>query len=277
KMLFDRREKRSKPRLDDKCLTSWNAIMGKGFADAYKALNNTQDLEAAVQTANFIIGKLWSPDGNLFRNYKNGKATINGYLEDYAHVIDFFDSLYEITLDEQWLGNAKQLTDYCFEHFFDTASGFFRFTSRLDDELIVSHFETEDNVIAASNSAMANNLFKLSIYFLKMHYQSVCENMLRQIIPTVDYPSAFSNWLEVLLNFSDENRELAICGNDAKTYARKLALHYRPNIVIAAAESASSLPFLKNRQPEHGTLFYVCRGKTCQLPVDDFEKATLDL
>src|SRR5690606_32417778 len=88
-MLFDRLEKRAKPRLDDKCLTSWNAIMGKRFADAYKALNNTQDLEAAVQTANFIIGKLWSPDGNLFRNYKNGKATINGYLEDYAHVIDF--------------------------------------------------------------------------------------------------------------------------------------------------------------------------------------------
>lgn len=277
KMLFDRREKRSKPRLDDKCLTSWNAIMGKGFADAYKALNNPECLETAIQNANFIINRLWSPEGNLFRNYKNGKATINGYLEDYAHVIDFFTSLYEVTLDEQWLANAKQLTDYCFEHFFDTGSGFFRFTSRLDDELIVSHFETEDNVIPASNSVMANNLFKLSIYFLNMHYQSVCENMLGQIIPTVDYPSAFSNWLEVLLNFSDDNRELAICGSDAKTYAEKLAREYRPNIVVAASENPSSLPFLENRQPENGTLFYVCRGKTCQLPVNDFDKATLDL
>jgi uncharacterized protein YyaL (SSP411 family) len=119
KLLFIAREKRSKPRLDDKTLTSWNAIMTKGFIDAYKALQNEEYLAIALKNAEFIIKNIWSESGNLFHNYKNGKATINGYLEDYCFVIDVFISIFEVTLDEKWLINAKQLTDYCFEHFYN--------------------------------------------------------------------------------------------------------------------------------------------------------------
>ncbi|MGK4566937.1 thioredoxin domain-containing protein [Flavobacterium sp. 3HN19-14] len=271
-LLFTARQKRSYPRLDDKCLTSWNAIMLKGFVDAYSAFQNKKYLEIALKNANFIQQKLWSPEGNLFHNYKNGKATINGYLEDYCFVIDAFIALYEITFDEKWLHAAKQLTDYCFAHFYDEKSMFFSFTSNLDDALIVRHYETEDNVIPASNSVMADNLVRLGLYFNNSFYENTVEKMLQKIIPNVDYPSAFSNWLNVLLHFSPQNCELAICGNDALDFSRKLQLQYHPNVILAGNSEKSGLPFLQNRFNEDKTQFYFCQNKTCQLPSENFDE-----
>ena len=271
-LLFVEREKRNKPRLDDKALTSWNAIMLKGFVDAYKALGEVNYLEIAIKNANFIIEKQWTAEGNLYHNYKNGKSTINGYLEDYCFVIDAFIALYEVTLDEKWLQNAKQLTDYCFDTFFDEKSGFFAFTSKIDAPLITTHFETEDNVIPASNSVMANNLFKLSIYFHNPYYETICMKMLQQIIPNIDYPSGYSNWLNVFMNYSEQNKELGICGQKALEYLSKINQNYFPNVVIAGTKSATSLPFLKDRFVENETLFYVCENQTCLLPITNFEE-----
>jgi uncharacterized protein YyaL (SSP411 family) len=206
-LLYIEREKRSKPRLDDKCLTSWNAIMLKGFVDAYKALGNQKYLKIALRNADFIIKNIWSSEGNLKHSYKDNKATINGFLEDYAHVIQAFISLYEVTFDEQWLQNAKQLTDYTFDNFYDEHQQFFSFTSHQDEALITQHFEVEDNVIPASNSVMADALFKLSIYFNNSYYEKVCQQMVQNMIPSIDYPSAFSNWLNVMLHFSEQNNQ----------------------------------------------------------------------
>lgn len=275
--LYIEREKRSKPRLDDKCLTSWNAIMLKGFVDAYKALGEEKYLNLALQNANFIIKNLWSGEGNLFHNYKNQKSTINGYLEDYCFVIAAFVSLYEVTFDEKWLLNAKQLTDYSLEHFYDEKTGFFAFTSNLDEALITSHFETEDNVIPASNSVMAKNLFQLGIYFENSYYEKVSQQMLQNIMPGVDYPSAFSNWMDLALNYSEENKELAICGDTAMEYCNKINSFYFPNVILAGTEKASNLPFLKNRFKENETLFYLCQNKTCAAPSSDFQEIILNL
>ncbi len=269
--LYLEREKRSKQRLDDKCLTSWNAIMLKGFVDAYKALNEETYLKIALQNAQFIVKNLWSPEGNLFRTYKNRKATINGYLEDYAQVIHAFIALYEATFDENWLQNAKQLADYSFDNFYNEKEQFFSFTSKIDEALITPHFEVEDNVIPSANSVMANNLFRLGIYFNNSHYESIAQQMVQNIIPTIDYPSAFSNWLNVLLNYSEQNKELAICGSNALDYLIKINQNYLPHILIAGTNSATKLPFLKDRFTENQTLFYVCQNKTCNLPTTDFD------
>ena len=276
-ILYAKREKRSKPRLDDKCLTSWNAIMLKGFVEAYKAIGTKTYLDIALRNANFIIHKIWSSDGNLKHSYKDGKATINGFLEDYAHVIEAFISLYEVTFDEKWLQNAKQLTDYTFDNFYDVEAQFFSFTSHQDERLITTHFEVEDNVIPASNSVMADALFKLSIYFNNGYYEKICQQMVQNIIPTVDYPSAFSNWLNVLLHFSEQNKELAICGNNALDYLEKINQNYLPNIVIAGSSSLSTLPFLENRFLEKETLFYLCQNKTCDIPTNDFEEISKEI
>lgn len=271
-ILYTEREKRNKPRLDDKCLTSWNAIMLKGFVEAYKALANQNYLNIALQNAGFIINKIWSSEGNLKHSYKDGKATINGFLEDYAHVIQAFISLYEVTFDEKWLQNAKQLTDYAFDDFYDEKAQFFSFTSHKDDPLITSHFEVEDNVIPASNSVMADALFKLNIYFENGYYEKTGRQMVKNIIPTVDYPSAFSNWLNVQLYFSEQNKELAICGNKALEHLQKINQNYLPNIVIAGSSTSSRLPFLENRYSEKETLFYLCQNKTCDIPSTNYEE-----
>ena len=276
-ILYIERKKRSKPRLDDKCLTSWNAIMLKGFVEAYKATGTKHYLDIALQNADFIINKIWSSGGNLKHSYKDGKATINGFLEDYAHVIQAFISLYEVTFDEKWLQNAKQLTDYTFDNFYDEKAQFFSFTSHQDEALITTHFELEDNVIPASNSVMANALFRLSIYFENSYYEKICQQMVQNIIPTITYPSAFSNWLNVLLHFSEQNKELAICGNNALDYLEKINQRYLPNIIIAGSSSVSKLPFLENRFSDNETLFYLCQNKTCQKPTTSFEEITKEI
>ena len=275
--LYNEREKRSKPRLDDKCLTSWNAIMLKGFVDAYKAFEDKKYLDLALKNTDFIIKNLWSSNGNLFRNYKNKKSTINAYLEDYCQVIAAFISLYEVTFDEKWLFNAKQLTDYSIEHFYDKPSGFFAFTSNLDEALITSHFETDDNVIPASNSVMAKNLFQLGIYFENTHYEKICSQMIQNIIPAIEYPSAYSNWIDLALNYSDENKELAVCGDLALEYCPQINKLYLPNIVLAGTEKISNIPFLKDRFNDTETLFYLCQNKTCLKPATDFQQIINDM
>lgn len=271
-LLYNDREKRNKPRLDDKCLTSWNAIMLKGFVDAYKALKVESYLQTALKNAAFIIKNLWLSDGNLLHNFKDGKSTINGYLEDYCFVIDSFIALYEVTFDQKWLNNAKQLTDYCFENFYDNENHFFSFASIQDPALIAKHFETEDNVIPSSNSVMASNLFRLGIYFHNSHYEKIAYQMTSSIIPNIDYPSAFSNWLNVFLNYSEQNKELAICGPDALNHLTKINEKYLPNIVIAGSKSESNLPFLENRFIKTKDLYYVCHNKTCLAPSTSFEE-----
>ena len=270
--LYADREKRNKPRLDDKCLTAWNAIMLKGFSEAYKALNEKRYLNIALQNAQFILKNLWSNEGNLFRNYKNGKANINGYLEDYAQVIDAFISLYEVTFDENWLFYSKQLAHYCLDHFYDEQQQFFAFTSNKDEALIIPHFEVEDNVIPAANSVMANNLFRLSIYFENNYFEKISQQMLQHVLPTIDYPSAFSNWLNVFLNFSEQQKELAICGAKAIDYLEIINKNYHPNILVTGCSTVSTLPFLKNRFSNKETLFYLCQNKTCEVPTTDFEE-----
>lgn len=269
KLLYASRENRKKPRLDDKCLTSWNALMLKGFVDAYKAIGNKSYLDIALKNADFIIENLWTSEGNLLHNHKNGKNTINGYLEDYCFVIEAFISLYETTLDGKWLQNSKQLTDYCFDHFYEPASGFFTFTSDIDTALITKHYELEDNVIAASNSAMANNLYKLAIYFENSYYETIAQKMLNHILPNIDYPSAFSNWLHAFLNFSDSNKELAVCGENALENILLLQKEYLPNVVLAGTHKPSELPFLKARFEKGKDLFYLCQNKNCEQPLED--------
>ena len=265
-LLYHAREQKSKPRLDDKCLTSWNALMLKGFIDAFKAFQSDEYLKIALDNANFVVHKLWSEDGNLWHSYKNKKASINGFLEDYATVIDAFIALYQVTFDMTWLQYAKNLTDYCLDHFYDSSASFFNFKSDLDEPLIVPHFELEDNVIPASNSIMAKNLQNLSIYFEQPHYDDIAQKMIQKIVRTIDYPSAFSNWLDAVLFYENNSMSLAICGDDALQKAKEINLQYHPGLLVAATMDESKLAFLKDRYVAEKTLFYLCKDRVCQRP-----------
>lgn len=272
KTLFEIRENRQKPGLDDKIITSWNAIMNRGFTNAYKAFGNPKYLEIAQKNIEFIKQNLWSEDGNLYRTYKNKTAKINGFLEDYAFVIDALIGLYEITSDEKHLFDAKQLTDYVLDNFYNSEKGLFRFKSVQDVSLVSENYEIEDNVIDSSNSVMAQNLYVLSVYFSLSHYEDICRKMLRVVVSNIDYPSAFSNWLNVLLNFDSSQKELAICGKNAFESLKIINQNYFPDLTVSATENSSNLPFLKDRFKEGVLHFFVCRNKVCGLPLQHFDE-----
>ncbi|MDX1278680.1 MAG: glycoside hydrolase family 76 protein [Oceanihabitans sediminis] len=273
-ILLTERNKRDKPRLDDKSLTSWNALMLKGYIDAYRVLGDKEYIDVAKKNANFILNKQLEADGRLFHNYKNGKSTINGYLEDYAATIEAFIALYEVTLNEKWLNTARDLANYSLDHFFDDQSKMFFFTSNLDASLVSRSIEYRENVIPASNSIMAKNLFKLSQYFDNIHFYKTVSTMLNNVKPEMqEYASGFSNWLDLMLNFTMPFYEVAIAGEDTSQKVKELNQTYLPNKLIAGSETKSKLPLLQNRFIKDKTMIYVCLNKACKLAVSKTEDA----
>lgn len=273
-ILLKERNKREKPRLDDKTLTSWNAIMLKGYVDAYRVFGNTTYLASAEKNAKFIVYNQLREDGGLNHNFKDGKSTINGYLEDYAATIDAFLALYENTLDERWLNTARDLTNYTFDYFFDDKNKMFYFTSSQDESLVSRSIEYRDNVIPASNSIMAKNLFKLSHYFDNEHYRKTAMSMLNNVKPEMqEYPSGYSNWFDLMLNYAQPFYEVAIVGAQAKQKITALNKTYIPNKLIAASITENNMPLLENRFNPNNTYIYVCVNKACKLPVSEVNDA----
>ena len=273
-ILLSTRNKKPKPRLDDKTLTSWNALMLKGYVEAYRVFGTKEYLDIAIKNAHFITNNQLREDGGLNHNYKNRKSTINGYLEDYATTIEAFITLYENTMEDSWLLSARDLTNYTFDHFFDISSHMFFFTSNEDNALVSRTIEYRDNVIPASNSIMAKNLFKLSHYFNNDHYRKTAKTMLNNIKPEMqDYPSGFSNWFDLMLNYSNPFYEVAIVGKDTQAKLTELNKTYIPNTLVAASISEKNLPLLANRFQPDETLIYVCVNNTCQLPVSQVNDA----
>jgi len=273
-ILFTIREKRDKPRLDDKTLTSWNALMLKAYVDAYRVLGDKSYLDSALKNANFILNTQVRNDGGLFHSYKNGKSTINGYLEDYAATIESFIALYENTLDQKWLISSRDLTNYALDYFFDDTNKMFFFTSNEDASLISRTIEYRDNVIPASNSIMAKNMFKLSHYFDNEKYHETATTMLNNVKPEiVNYPSSYSNWLDVMLNYSRDFYEVAIVGEEVMDKIKSLNKTYIPNKIIIGSKTESNLPLLENRYVAGRTLIYVCVNKACKFPVSEVSEA----
>lgn len=273
-VLMKERATRIRPGLDDKSLTSWNGLMLKSYVDAYLTFGNQHFLDVALANANFILDKQLRKDGGLNHSYKNGRSTINGYLEDYAFVIDAFLKLYEATFDERWLSEANALMAYSIEHFYDNDSRMFFFTSDEDPALIARKMEVNDNVIPASNSVMACNLFSLSHHYDRSDYKEMSEKMLNNIIDKVAaYPSGYSNWLNLLLNYVYPFYEVAIVGKKAEDFTVPLHDAYIPNKLLCGAKKESKLPLLENRYSKGQTRIFVCQNKVCQMPTEEPEKA----
>ncbi len=273
-ILLNYREKRTRPRLDDKTLTSWNALMLKGYVDAYKTFRNKEYLNTALKNAVFIATKQLQNNGTLFHNYKDGKSSINGYLEDYATVIEAFVSLYEVTLDAQWITKAKKLSDYAIENFFDNEKHMFYFTSKKDVKLVTRTIEYRDNVIPSSNSIMAKNLFVLSHHFDERNYDTIAQQMLHNVLPEVEtYPSGYSNWLDLLSNYQDNFYEVVVVGNDAVLKVGEINTHYLPNKLIAGSTTEQSIPLLEQRYVDGETLIYICVNNACKMPVSKVDEA----
>jgi len=271
--LMKARDKRIRPGLDDKILTSWNGLMINALCDAYLAFEDLSFLTEAEKEMQFLIDKQWGDDGSLMHSYKDGRSTINGFLEDYSIVIEALISLYTCTFNEAYLEKATALTNYAIDHFYNHDTKMFYFTSNLDDPLISRTYETNDNVIPASNSIMAKNLFYLGHYFDNNDYLKTSDAMLNNVANKMHtYGPSYSNWGILMLHHSYPFYEVAISGKELSTINLELNKHYLPNKLILGAEKESSLQLMEGKI-SNKTMIYVCVNKACQLPVSTVNEA----
>jgi hypothetical protein len=278
-ILLQERNKRPRPRLDDKILTSWNGLMLKGLLDAYRYLQNGDYLALALKNARFLLQHLIAPDGSLYHNHKKGKSTINGYLEDYTAVLEAFHALYEVTFSEEWLFRAKGLLDHCIENFYDRESQLFFFTNNKDPFVIRRTLEVLDNVVPSSNSGIALNLFKMSKLFPGEEYGEMAKKMLSTVQGSFpDNAQGHTNWLHLVLYYGFPFYELAILGEESREKAAVLQTDYVPNCTMAGAiDDKSALAMLQNRFVPGETFIYSCLNGYCKLPVTSVETVREEL
>lgn len=272
--LAEKRRERVRPGLDDKILASWNGLLIKGLTDCYRALGHEEIRELAIGTGHFIAGKM-TTGSKLNHSFKNGVATVTGFLEDYAAVIEGYLGLYQITFEEDWLQKAQQLTEYALSNFYDQSEGFFHFTDAYGEALIARKKELFDNVIPASNSIMAQNLYTLGKMLDRDDYIEISDKMLSKMTKLLLADVQWvTNWAALYCQRAVPTAEIAIVGGDADAMRKDLDRFFIPNKIVMGTSTSSTLPLLLNRTDINAkTAIYVCYDKTCQLPVTKVEEA----
>ena len=275
-ILLDKRAARVRPGTDDKVLTSWNALMLAGYLDAYGALGEPSYLERSITNAQFILNKQMSKDGRLNRNFKDGKSSINAFLDDYALTIHAFMKLYQVTFDEKWIRESERLSEYAYEHFYNDETKMFDYTSDLDPPLVAKKAEYNDNVVPASNSSMARSLYTLGTLTYNKKYLETASQMLNNMVSQLgesEYLSFYSNWMQLLLDHIKVPYEIAIVGEDAMKKRTELAQNYLGNSIILGGKDEGSLELLKSKLIPDATMIFVCQNKVCKLPVESVDEA----
>ncbi len=272
--LFNEREKRVKPGLDNKILASWNGLLCKALAEAYLIFEEKSFKEIALKNAVFLKSNYCLDHGQLLR-IKNATTSIFGFLDDYAFVADSFMLVYLITADETWLLQAKQLTDYAIANFYSEKDATFFYTDSSQEKLIVRKAEWSDNVIPASSSQMAINLKKLSVYFDATRYAKIAESLLKSVVTEMEhYGPGYSNWAILLLSyFIKPQTEVVIVGKSVDEKMVQLYQQAPSNVIFALSNNPSDLPLLKGRYVEGKTNIYVCKNTTCLLPTETVTEA----
>ena len=272
--LFGVRARRVHPGLDDKVLAAWNGLMIRGLSDAWQAFGEKPFLHLAWKNGRFLMENLI--EGNaLWRTVPTGEKGVRGFLDDYAFVIEAFIALYQGTFERSWLDKATELTGYAVAHFYDQKDGLFYYTDDSSANLIARKKEIFDNVIPASNSAMAKNLFLLGQMLGKDDWTMMAENMLAKVAPLIKNESGYlANWASLLAMKTVPFYEIAVIGPDHLAVVRELQNRFIPNKIILASELGGTLPLLRDRTAIDGkTTIYVCFNKSCKLPVHSVAEA----
>jgi uncharacterized protein YyaL (SSP411 family) len=273
--LLAARAQRVRPGLDDKRLTSWNALMISALAEAGAVLGVREYLEAAVACASFLLGELRDAGGRLQRTWKDGEARLDAYLEDHAFLLEALLTLYETTFDPRWYREAVQLADTMVERFSDGERGGF-FTTAEDHEPLPSRRkDLEDSPIPSGNSAAAFGLLRLALLSGDGKYERHALGVLRLLFPlAIRHPQAFGHMLRAVDFYLAPVREVAIVGPQAEAEAlvRVVRDDYRPHVVLAGGP-ANGVPLLEGREAVDGhAAAYVCEHFACQAPVTSPEE-----
>lgn len=269
--LYNYRAKRERPTTDNKVITAWNALAVIGYLDVYMAMDDEKILEKALRNLNFLNNTMLLDDNSLYRNFMNGKASINAFLDDYAFLIQANIQAYSTSFEIPYLEKARMITNYVIVHFYNIDKKMFYYTSDISEELITRKYEVSDNVIPSSNSVMAKNLFVLGHYFNDDSYIQIAENMMNVVVEDVRSSGAwYANWNQLLGLMTYHINEVALSGKDAAQRAGDMQQHFLPNTIFAGGE-VEYPEIMKNRVDSENQIF-VCYQKVCGLPhgsIDD--------
>jgi uncharacterized protein YyaL (SSP411 family) len=268
--LYDVRAKRVWPGLDDKRLTSWNALMISALAEAGAVLNEPLYLDAARACAGFVMRSMRDEQGRLLRTFKDGRAHLNAYLEDHAYLVEALVTLYESTFDPRWFADARELADQMIARFADEERGGFFETSSDHEHLVARRKDLEDNPIPAGNSSAAYGLLRLAALTGEHVYAERADGVLRllhELAPR--HPQAFAHLLQALDFRLAQTKEVALAGGETGPLERVVRSKFRPHIVLAGGEP-DGVPLMEGRTPVDGhAAAYVCEQFACQRPVTE--------
>ncbi len=274
-LLFEARNSRIRPLLDDKILLGWNALMITALCKAASVLKDDEYKKLAEKSFDFLWSKFKKHDdeAEFYHVYKNAISRYPAFLDDYAYLIQSCIHLQEITSNSNYLVRAKQLTKYVLENFAEGNTGFFFFTGKAQSDVIVRKKEVYDGATPAGNSIMADNLYYLSIVFDKREWKEQAEKMLDALnTAIVNYPTSFANWAGLVLKQLYGVNEIVITGSGYEDSRNTILTRYIPNKVVQCSGSEdSNFPMLKGKKYQPSPAFYLCKNYHCLPPVKDVD------
>ena len=280
KALYEIRERRVHPGLDDKVLASWNGLTMAAFAEAGRAFGRPDYLAAAVRSAEFLTTAMMD-GGRLLRSWKDGEARIRGYLEDYAMVGFGLVAVYEATFDRRWLDESRRLAEAALALFWDEEREAFFDTGTDHEALVVRPRNLFDNAVPSGASVAIDWLLRLAAHFGEERYE---RQALRALRPMADLmtrsATGFGRYLSALDFHLGPVAEIALCwppagdGSAAAPMLEAVFGRYLPNRVVAGvadgAAGIEGLPLLAGRRAVDGRpTAYVCRRYVCETPTTD--------
>ncbi|MEM9326212.1 MAG: thioredoxin domain-containing protein [Bacteroidota bacterium] len=270
-----KRAERIRPGLDSKLISGWNGLALTGLCDVYLATGSEDAKTMAQGVASFLKGKMIK-DGKLLRTHQ---LPTQGFLEDYAAVIQAFVTYYETFFDESFLLEAKRLSQQVIDQFYDENEKLFFYTSTEAENLIARKKELFDNVIPSSNSIMAENLYRLAIIFDDPTFLEIHKDMVSKVKSLVKQePEYMSNWGITVAAKHIKQLEIVVIGPDYEAFARDLQRAHRPHRVVLASAVPSELPLMEYKTTKDGeTTIYVCSEKVCRRPVTTVEDAFVEI
>jgi uncharacterized protein len=268
--LYEVRSKRVWPGLDDKRLTSWNALMIAALAEAGAVLERADYLAAASQAADFVLESLRDDQGRLLRTWKDGRGRLNAYLEDHAFLLEALLTLYESSFDPRWFGAARDLADTMIERFGDEENGGFFETSADHERLLTRRKDLEDHPIPSGNASAAYGLLRLGALTGDHRYEERAVGVLALLHELAgQHPQAFAHLLQALDFHLSPVREVALVGDDLEPFERVVRGAFRPHLVVAGG-APDGVPLLADRGPVDGqAAAYVCERFACKAPVTE--------
>ena len=279
--LYDMRARRIAPARDEKILMAWNGLMLAAFAEAARVLARDDYRRIAVQNAGFLLRELAGGEGterNLQRTWKDGKAKLNAYLEDYACLIEGLITLYEATFEARWLNEARAFVDIMIAEFWSDDIGGFYDTGKRHEALITRPRDLYDSATPSGGAMAATVLLKLAALFGEEDYARRAVESLKGVSVLMRrYPSGFGQWLNALDFYLSQPKEIALIGDPAAAETQTLVAvvfrQYLPNKIVLHQPDESSIinsPLLEGKARLEGrATAYVCENYTCQAPTTD--------